>query len=137
MKTLEKAISHLLKTIDIFGYKTELQMEGKSQYRTSLGGALTLMMIALGIFLMIYFGNDMYYKISPNVFSSDVWEKEPQSFNFSKETSFFMFGIEHIGTYQHFYDPTIYTAHLNIETVSNTGVKKTSIRSLIFLQVQI
>lgn len=127
MKTFEKAISHLLKTIDIFGYKTELQMEGKSQYRTLLGGTLTLLMIALGMFLLIYFGNDMYYKISPNVFSSNVWEKEPKAFNFSKETSFFMFGIEHIGTYQHFYDTTIYTAHLNIETVSKAGVIKKSV----------
>ena len=95
MRSFETLIAKFLKNIDIFGYKTELKIQSKSDYRTLMGGTLTVMMFILGLMLLVYFDNDMYYKINPSVFRSQMFEKEPTVFlNFQKKLAFLCLGLK-------------------------------------------
>ena len=120
MKNFQKKTTHFFKLIDIFGYRNELKIKGNSRYKTKLGGLLTAAMISLALVLFIYFGFDMFYRKNPNSFKSEIYERDPELIKFSKDNFFFMFSVEKIATYEHFYDPTIYNASM-IQQIFNAS----------------
>ena len=115
-----KIISKLLKKIDVFGVLNQLTINNSSKYKSDLGGIFTIIMFSLGLTLFFYFGKEMYYLQNPSSSRSEVYEKDPEPMIFTKETSFFMFGIENInGT--HFMDSSIYYASIDQEIFNSSG----------------
>ena len=111
----------LLKSIDMFGRKTELKMNKHSKYNTHLGGLFSLIMLSICIPMFLNFGSDMLYHQNPTAIFSQVFSKNPERYYFSQEKYFFMFGIEAPDTYAHFIDETIYQVN-----IINRGLSKTS-----------
>ena len=120
MKNLSKTTSKLLKHIDVFGLMNNLTINNKPKYTTRLGGILTIFMVLLAVVIFLYFGQEMYSLKNPNSFRSEVFEKTPEIIKFSKDSYFFMFGVEDFNTV-HFRDDSIYTASVVQEIFNSTG----------------
>ena len=105
---LNKRLKYLLKSIDIFGHKTELKMNRHSKFKTTIGGCFTLIMIITCLLLFLSFGSDMLYHENPSSYISERFTANPSRTNFSKESYFFMFGVQD-SNFQHFIDESFYT----------------------------
>ena len=107
-KSTFKAFTKFLRQVDIFGIKTEINMEKKSRYTTNIGGCFTLIMITLCTLLFVSFGNDMFYHNNPTTISSVLYQKSPVKTPFTKERYFLMFGVQ-TPSFAQFIDETVYT----------------------------
>ena len=121
MNSLSKRFSLILKNIDIFGRKTELKINKHSKFKTTIGGCFTLVLIILCVFLFLSFGSDMFYHQNPSAFFSQRFTPVPARTFFSKDSYFFMFGVQN-ATDNHFIDESVYTVTIfNRRWFKNNG----------------
>ena len=113
-----KGTKRFLRKLDIFGIKTEIYMNKKSRYTTTIGCFFTLIMITLCTLLFISFGSDMFYHRNPTSISSTIYQKSPVKTPFSKEKYFLMFGVQ-TPNFAQFIDESIYTV-----TATNSRISK-------------
>jgi hypothetical protein len=62
--------SGLLKSIDLISYQPKLYTSGKDRYKTVFGGVTQLILGIIFLAGMLYFSQDIYNRINPNVISS-------------------------------------------------------------------
>ena len=60
-------IKELLKTIDIFGHNPSFIIEKNLQYKTHVGGFLTIIICVISVVTLIFFSQELYNKNSPSV----------------------------------------------------------------------
>ena len=116
--SLLKKLSFLLKNIDLFGRKTQLNVNHHSKYKTRIGGVFSLAMILLSLFLFMNLGSDMIYRENAKVIFSEIFSRNPEKTTFSKENYFFMFGVEYLN-FTHFIDESVYTVNVINKKISN------------------
>lgn len=131
MGKLKKYFKHL-KTIDVFGRKTELTMNKKSHYTTLMGGFCTVVLTTLCVLLFLNFGSNMLYHNNPTVIYAEYFSKIPPTTQFSRENFVFMFGIQN-KNFGHFYDETIYKPLVRYRKIdkiaqTDTWVNLTTVR---------
>lgn len=103
-----KKLSKSLKTIDIYGRKTDLTLNHEVTYKTAIGGFSTLIIVILSFLLFFNFGSDMIYHENPSSIFSEIYSRIPEREYFSKDNYFFMFGVEG-PDYAHFIDENVYS----------------------------
>ena len=103
--------TRMLNSIDIFGKKTEFQIDQKPKFATTSGGIFTLIYAGLIIFLFFSFGGAMIYKIDPETTVSQIIQPSPSPTIISKDDYFFVFGLQDSND-SHFIDEEIYSAEL-------------------------
>ena len=97
--------------IDMFGLKTEFQIDHKSKFKTISGGLFTLVYAACIIILFFSFGSDMLMRTNPETSISQIYQPSPSPTTVSKNSYMFVFGLQD-STGSHFIDEEIYTAKL-------------------------
>ena len=100
-----------LQLIDIFGLKTEFQIDQKPKFKTMSGGVFTLIFAGLIIVLFLSFGSDMINHANPETSFSQIYQPSPSPTPVSNNYYMFVFGIQD-STNTHFIDEEIYTAKL-------------------------
>lgn len=111
VNTFAKTSSKFLRSIDIYGKKADLSINREEAYKTTLGGFFTLIIGVLFLLLFFNFGSDMIYHENPSTVFSEIYSNLPQKEYFSKETYFFMYGVQD-PNYAHFIDDSIYKSSL-------------------------
>ena len=94
--------------IDIFGKKTEFQIDQKQKFTTMSGGLFSLIYFAFTFFLFFSFGSDMINRVNPETNVSQLFESFPSETLVSRDSYFFMFGMQDKNA-EHFIDEQIYT----------------------------
>ena len=97
--------------IDIFGLKTEFQIDQKPKFKTISGGFFTFLYIGFIILLFFSFGSDMINRTNPETSVSQIYQPSPSPTIVSKDDYMFVFGIQD-STGSHFIDEEIYNATL-------------------------
>ena len=106
----------LLKSIDQFGIQVNSEVLKQQTFHTIAGGAASLCLLAVAIALFVMMSGDMINKTNPSALSSSVFTENPARVNISKDSYFFMFGLQYPVSYAQFYDETIYTAKMTQDT---------------------
>jgi len=83
-----------LKSIDIFGTDFRFLIEEEGQYKTSLGGILTLIIIVITLISCWYFGQDIYLHNDPSIFSKVKHLKDDPVMTLNSSNIFFAFVIQ-------------------------------------------
>ena len=107
------------KLIDIFGQKTEFQIDQKPRFQTTSGGVFTLIYVGFILFLFFSFGAAMINRVDPDTNVSQIFEASPSPSFVSKEDYFFVFGLQD-STDAHFIDEELYTAELYLNSKNQT-----------------
>lgn len=107
MKT-QNLLTKLFLLIDIFGKKTEFQMDQRPKFATISGGFFSLIYFGLIILLFLSFGKDMIYQTNPDTSISQILTAKPSQTTVGQNSYFFMFGIQDYN-WNHFIDNSIYT----------------------------
>ena len=97
--------------IDIFGLKTEFQIDQKPKFQTTSGGVFTLIYIGFIILLFFSFGSDMFNRLNPDTSVSQIYQPSPGPTWITKDQYSFVFGMQDSNG-NHFIDEEIYTATL-------------------------
>ena len=108
------------KFIDIFGQKTEFQIDQKPRFQTTSGGVFTLIYVGFILLLFFSFGGAMINRVNPDTNVSQMFQASPSPSLVSKEDYFFVFGLQD-SSYSHFIDEEIYTAVLYIKSKNQTS----------------
>ena len=58
---------NIFKSCDIFGQQIRLYIRGESQYKSTIGGVSTIILLLSGVFFAIYFSIDMLSKVNPKI----------------------------------------------------------------------
>ena len=119
MKSLN-FFNKLFLLIDIFGKKTEFQMDRRPKFTTISGGFFSLIYFGLIIFLFLSFGRDMIYQTNPETSISQTLNPNPSQTAVSQNSYFFMFGIQDYN-WNHFIDNSIYTVKFIQNNKTATG----------------
>ena len=93
--------------IDIFGIRTEFQINNKSKFRTTSGGFFTLLYFGLFLFLIFALGDDIFYHKNPTTTFSQIYTPTPAETKVSRNGYFFMLGLQDSDS-NHFIDSSIY-----------------------------
>ena len=107
MKNSSKFTS-FFKLIDIFGKKTEFQIDQKPKFTTNSGGIFTLIYVGLILFLFFSFGTDMINRTGPETNISQLLVPSPAVTKVSKFDYFFIFGMQDSNS-NHYIDEKIDT----------------------------
>lgn len=113
---------NFLRMIDIFGLKTEFQIDKKSKFTTNSGGFFTIIYVGFIILLFFTFGSDMINRVSPETTISQLFQPMPSPTEVSKESYFFVFGMQ-FSSGVHFVDEEIYTVSLVYGRKNETTLK--------------
>ena len=120
--------SRFLQLIDIFGLKTEFQIDQKAKFKTISGGIFTLIYVGLIILLFFSFGNDMINHLNPDTTVSQIYQLSPSLTTVSKDDYMFVFGLtDKDGT--SFIDEEIYQATMTY-SYKNQTTKKGQLKSI-------
>lgn len=111
--------------IDIFGIRTEFQINNKSKFQTTSGGFFTLIFIGLLLFLLFVLGDDIVYHKNPTTGFSQRYTPIPAETNISRNGYFFMLGLQYSNS-THFIDPSIYnvTCHNGFRNITTGSYSK-------------
>lgn len=114
--------------IDIFGIRTEFQINNKSKFQTRSGGLFTLLFIGFFLFLLFELGGDIVYHKNPALGISQIYTPSPAETLVSRNGYFFMLGLQDSNS-NHFIDPSIYniTCHNGVRNVTTGEYSKTPI----------
>ena len=123
--TSKTNFSRFMQSIDIFGLKTEFQIDQKSKFKTISGGVFTLIYIGLIILLFFSFGNDMINHLNPETTFSQIYQLSPSPTTVSKDDYMFVFGMQDKNG-DHFIDEEIYTATVTYRYKNQTTKKSQS-----------
>lgn len=104
-------LSKIFHSIDIFGLKTEFQIDQKQRFTTTSGSFFTLIYIGLMILLFFSFGSDMIQRVSPDTTISQIYQTVPSPSEVSRNQYSFVFGMQD-STANHFIDEEIYTVSM-------------------------
>jgi hypothetical protein len=117
-KRNENYLVHFLKLIDLFGVEPKLLYKNSTQYKTSLGGFLSII-VGITFALAFYaFGKDIFEKELPTTIFSNNYYISPERFNLTQDNFNFFIGIQ--GTdYEYYIDPTI----INVNVAFNKFTK--------------
>ena len=97
--------------IDIFGLKTDFQIDRKPKFKSISGGVFTFVFMGFIILLFFSFGNDMINHSNPDTSVSQIFQPSPSPTFVSKSDYSFVFGLQDsVGV--HYIDEEIYTATL-------------------------
>ena len=113
------AIKSFFRHIDLYGVKVDIHVENQRKYTTVLGGLFSLIQIIVALFLFIALGSDMMHRTNPIVVLSEIYNQMPTKTIFSKYNYFFMLGMQLPGSFNQFYDPSIYNISLYIDIDDN------------------
>ena len=97
--------------IDIFGLKTEFQIDQKPKFKTMSGAFFTLVYVGFIILLFFSFGGDMINRTGPETSVSQIFQASPSPTIVSRDNYMFVFGLQD-STATHFIDEEIYSATL-------------------------
>ena len=86
-------IKEYLRIIDIFGYNPSFIIKNNLQYKTHIGGILTLIVIIISIITLIFFSEELYKKKSPSVNLITEGFLHPSKINFFDNFEFII-GIQ-------------------------------------------
>lgn len=86
----------LIKKFDIIGNRLSFEIDSSSNYKSSVGGFFSLIIILSSLILALMFGNEVYERNTPNVFTLE--EKIEQSRIYLKEMPFLFSFIWQNGT---------------------------------------
>ena len=120
---MKKCFSNILSKIDIFGIRTEFQINKQSKFRTNSGGIFTLIYVASFVLLLILLSSDMINHTNPNIGLSQLYTPNPAKTNISKNNYFFMLGLQDSNS-NHFIDDEIYNITCHNGKKNITGIKK-------------
>ncbi len=98
-------MSKILLAIDKLGKDFKFNIKGDN-FRTYIGGLISISYYIGAVVLAYYFGKDVYYKENPNFLQmNDIADSYP-SFNFTSQNFFFAFGIKnqkgHVHNFSYF-----------------------------------
>jgi hypothetical protein len=65
IQKISQYLYYLVKKIDQFGSKIQLNHKKRTSVKTHFGGIMTLLILGLGLYLMIYFGEEIITKTKP------------------------------------------------------------------------
>lgn len=111
MSSKSSSFFRIFRFIDIFGLKTEFQIDQKPKFQTTSGGVFTLIYIGFIILLFFSFGSDMFNRLNPDTSVSQIYQPSPGPTWIDKDQYSFVFGMQDING-NHFIDEEIYTATL-------------------------
>ena len=111
--------------IDIFGIRTEFQIDNKSKFQTVSGGFFTLIYIGLFLFLLLSLGDDIVYHKNPTIGFSQIYTPTPAETVVLRNGYFFMLGLQDSNS-NHFIDPSIYniTCHNGFRNITTGKYSK-------------
>jgi hypothetical protein len=102
--TWKSYFQNFFKSCDIFGQYIRLYIRGETQYKSTLGGICTVVLIIIGVYFAIYFSLDMVYKVNPNIsvystFDNNSIKINNSNFFFAFQISFSNHSIHDISKY--------------------------------------
>lgn len=103
--------SNIFHKIDIFGKKTEFQIDQKIKFTTISGAIFSIIFYSFLIFLFFTFGNDMITHSNPETNISEIYQAFSSETKVAKNAYFFMFGLQDKEAI-HFIDEQIYSVNL-------------------------
>ena len=77
--------NYLLSQVDIIGRKPELRINDMPRNQTLLGGSLCVIVYCAFILSSLYFGQELVYKVLPNIIESERITKEDDIINLSND----------------------------------------------------
>ena len=118
-------LGHFLSKIDIFGIRTEFQIDNKSKFQTISGGFFTLIYFGLFLSLIFILGDDIFYHKNPTTSFSQIYTPTPAETKVSRNGYFFMLGLQDQSSNQ-FIDPSIYniTCHNGFRNITTGQYSK-------------
>lgn len=78
-------------SIDIFGKSINLKMEGREEYKTLVGGLLTILMMILMVVVTVFFGLDLIERKNPSYYFQ-ILQGEGYPISIINNTNFFIAG---------------------------------------------
>ncbi len=64
-----------MKSIDFIGPVINLKLEGKRNFKSYFGSCISLLIMIASMILFFIFGKNLFYKTTPNVSSSHIFNK--------------------------------------------------------------
>jgi hypothetical protein len=114
-----KVVHDCFKSFDFISYSPSLMTQTKTRFRTSMGGAALLFLIALYITGILYFSRQIYNRINPELGESSSIENDPPERVLTNSDFAFMMALNDPMTYSPYIDESIYTAEYWITTVKD------------------
>ena len=90
MLQAQKKIKTFLKAIDSFGQPIQLSYRGKTEYKTWIGGMLTISLIILIIVFSFEAIISLILRENMKVAFSEIYEQDPIRVNFAGKDGFFL-----------------------------------------------
>ena len=81
-----KVIQHAIKTLDLFGPQIYFTINGKEKFKTVFGGFISLFVYCLYVGLFILFGQDMLFRLNPNVTLEYLMPEEQENYRITNQT---------------------------------------------------
>ncbi len=81
-----KNIQRSIKTLDFFGPRIHFTIDRQENFKTLLGGFVSLIVYCLYVFFFILFGKDMIFKQNPNVTLEYLTPDSQESFTITNDT---------------------------------------------------
>lgn len=82
----------LLSEIDMFGYQPTMMIENSKSLNSPIGTMLSLLIIITVLLSIWIFGNDLIFKLKPNVITTNYADPSPLRTEFNNENYIITFG---------------------------------------------
>jgi hypothetical protein len=103
-----------LRSIDLFGVEPKLQMMNSSKYNSLLGGFVSILFYLITFLSILYFGQEIVLKESPNVISMQEKDTNSRRYNLTLDKFNFLVGISDM-SFNYFQDDSIYKLSAEFE----------------------
>ena len=81
---MKKNLKNKVNKLDLFGVSPKLYIDNQEKYRTKFGVSLSFTLFVSVILACWIYGKDMYYRKNPNIAVSEIINKNPHRFDFTK-----------------------------------------------------
>jgi hypothetical protein len=108
-------ITNWISGIDIVGHELKFTYKGHRNYKTVIGGTLSLVIFLLSLAGLLYFGSEIYLKNNPLIISGSIFNEFPSNTSLNSNNFPFYVAVQDpTDGLKYFKDDTVYTMKARI-----------------------